>query len=203
MSGLKRSVEGSWSPYLVIEDNSYAFLESIGTNISVYKSERFKTYKHVVLPVDWPMGLLFRVSSGWKVGLLNDVAAHDEEIVAYVREPKRLSIVGRIRLKKVQETWSVTESTGILQNYYLVDPLPSKHRSLVERLVNKTLERRPRLIYAVKTFTTPNVLKVLRGTIRPGPFELAVLCHEGEPLTLYKSIVKALKGMVDVLCIEK
>ena len=197
-----------WNPYTFIEEAGYSLVETIGNYVKVFTLKASEDYdtNSIMVPVDWPMGILFRSRKGLRGLIPRDLMLISEQPMLnsiLIREPENLKVVAKAEARFVTKTTiEVYKVDGEVKDYYLIDLPENLWRSVAEKLLKETLKVKPKLLYALRA-EVPNALKILKRSIPPGSFFLALPCEpSGVILGRYKFIKETLRSFARVLCMN-
>jgi len=198
-----------WNPYTYIKESEYSLAGSIGNYIKVFvlKTLGNSSINSVIVPIDWPMGILFKNKKGLRgfipknmMPILGQSTTVDNILI---REPENLKVVAKARARFItKNTVEVYEVNGEVKDYYLLDLSKNIWRDTAEKLLMETLEMKPRLLYALRA-EIPNSLKLLKRSVPPGSFILVLPCKFNRVVSeRYKLIENTLRGFTKVLCTD-
>ncbi len=197
-----------WNPYTFIEEAGYGLVETIGNYVKVFALKNSEDYNinSIIVPIDWPMGILFRSKRGLRGFMPKDLMLILDQSTSnniLIREPENLRVVAKAEVKLVtKNTVEVYKVYGEVKDYYLLDLPENIWRNIAERLLKETLNIKPKLLYALRA-EVPNALKILKRSTPPGSFVLALPCKSGKAISeRYKFVEETLRSYTRVLCIN-
>ncbi len=201
---LVAGMELNWSPYRDIERYGYRLIETIGNYVDIFISENFKEHIYLILPIDWPMGVLFRSKRNYRSFIPNDLLEFSRftKTEILIREPESLKVVGKAKARfLIDNVIEVYEINGDIKNYYLSDLIRNPWRALIRKLLSKAMGKKYMSIYALRAEVNHSI-DLLKQNIVPGPFSLALPCIDNNVIERYRILKKRLRGFASPLCIN-